>query len=85
MSASLCGVPKYSMLKVKEMDTNQEVMVLIDPGATNSFIDEEFMRNKGFKTKEFEGFHFININGKLKLVDNIVEKFGIRFQDYVAR
>ena len=73
MIASLCGVPKYFMLKVKGMATNQEMIVLIDLGATHNFIDEEFVQNKGLKTKEFEVFHITNANGKLTLVDKIME------------
>lgn len=63
-------------LKVKGMVANQEVMVLIDLGATHNFIDEVFVRKKGLKTKEFEGFRVTNANGKLMLVDKIVEKFA---------
>lgn len=67
------------------MATNQEVIVLIDLGSMHNFIDEEFVRKKGLKTKEFEGFRMTNANGKLTLVDQIVEKFSVRLQDYVAR
>lgn len=40
---------------------------------------------KCLKIKEFEGFRVTNANGKHTLVDQIVEKFGMMIQDYVAR
>lgn len=43
------------------------------------------MKKKCLRTKEFEGFCVTNANGKLTLVDQIVEKFGMRIQDYVAK
>lgn len=85
MIASLSGAKKYLTLKVIEQAGGQEVMVLIDPGATHNFIDESFVSKKGLKTKSFEGFRVSNANGKLTLVDQIVKKFGVRLQGYMAR
>lgn len=59
-------------------------MVLIDLRVTHNLIDDEFMKKNGLKTKYFEGFHVTNANGKLKLVENIIEKFGVSIQGYEA-
>lgn len=66
------------MLKVKGLVVGQEVMMLIDLRATHNFIHEEFVKKTCLETKEFDGFHVTNANGKLALVDQIVEKFGVR-------
>jgi len=84
MILSFCGVPKYFMLKVKGLVVGQEVMVLINLGATYNFINEEFVK-KNFLKIEFEDFHVTNANGKLNLVEQIVKKFGVSIQEYVAR
>lgn len=63
----------------------QEAMVLTDLGATHNFIDEGFVEKKGLKTTGFEGFRVSNANWKLMLVDQIVERFGVRFQRYTVR
>lgn len=57
----------------------------IDPSAMHNFIDEEFVKKKVLKEKQFKGFHVNNTNGKLTLVDNIAERFGFKIQEYVAR
>lgn len=84
MTASLHGVKKYLALKVVGQAGGQVVMVLIDPGASHNFIGEGFAE-KGLKTKGFEGFRVSNANGKLTLVDQIVERFGVRLQCYTVR
>lgn len=53
------------------------MMHLIDLGASHKFIDAGFVK-KNLKTKQFEGFKVSNVNGKLTLVDHIVERFGVR-------
>jgi len=51
-------------------------MVLIDPGADHTFIDEGFVEKKCLKYKGFEGFRVSNSNWKLTLVNQIMEKLG---------
>lgn len=85
MISSLNGAPKYFTLKVIGQAGGQEVMVLIDPDATHNCIDKNFVSKKGIKTKSFEGFRVSNANGKLTLVDQVVEKFGVRLHNYTAR
>lgn len=53
------------------------MLVLIDLGIFHNFIDDSFMEYKGLNTKNFEGFQFSNANGKLTLVDRIMEQFGV--------
>lgn len=38
------------------------------------------MEKKGLRTKGFNGFRVSNANGKLILVDHLVEQFGVRLQ-----
>lgn len=54
------------------------MMVLIDLGASNNFIDVSSMEKKELRTKAFEGFRVSNANGKLTLVDHIMDHFGMR-------
>jgi len=85
MIASLHGVKKYLTLKIMGHANGHDVMVLIDFGASNNFINIIFMEQKNIKTKACEGFQVSNANGKLTLVDYIIERFGVRLQSYVVR
>jgi len=60
-------------------------MVLINLGASHNFINVGFAEKKNLKTKGFEGFKVSNANGKLTLVDHIVEIFGVRLHIYTVR
>lgn len=60
-------------------------MVLIDPGASHNFIDDGFVERKGLKTQALEGFKVSNANGKLTLVNHIVERFSVRLQSCVVQ
>ena len=53
-------------------------MILIDPREYYNFIDEGFIEKNNMNTKGFKGFKISNANGKLTLVDHIVEKFEVR-------
>jgi len=85
MITSLHGVKKYLTLKVVGKAGGQDVMVLIDPEASPNIIDEGFMEKKNLNTKGFEGFRVSNANGKLTLMDQIVERFGVRLQNCKVR
>lgn len=85
MIASLHGVKKYLTLKVIGQARGQDVMVLIDPGASHNFIDVGFVEKKGMRTEAFQGFRVSNANGELTLVDHIVERFGVRLQSCVVQ
>jgi len=84
MIASLHRVKKYLTLKVVGQASGQDVMVLIDPGASHNFIDAGFVE-KNLKTKGFKGFKVSNVNGKLMLVDHIIERFVVRLQSYTVK
>jgi len=84
MIASLHGVMKCLTLKVVGQEDGKDVRVLINLGASHNFIDACFVE-KNLKTKGFEGFRVSNANGKLMLVDHIVERFGVRLQSYTVR
>lgn len=85
MIASLHGVKKYLTLKVIGQARGQDVMVLIDTVASHNFIDARFTESKNLKTKGFEGFQVSNTNGKLTLVNHIVERFGVCLESYTTR
>lgn len=85
MIASLHGVKKYLTLKIVVQASGQDVMILIDPRASHNFIDAGFAKRKNLKTKGFEGFMVSNTNGKLTLVDHIVERFGVRLHSCKVR
>lgn len=78
MVASLHGVKKFVTLKLVGQACDQDVIVMIDPGASHNFIDINFIERKELKTKGFEGFRVSNANGKLTLVDQVVENLGMR-------
>jgi len=50
---------------------------MIDLGESHNFIEIKFVERKDLKTKGFEGFQVSNANGKLILVDQIMERLGI--------
>lgn len=85
MITSLHGAKKYFTLKVVGQASEHDVLVLIDLGASHNFINDGFVKRKGLKTKDFEGFRVSNANEKLTLVDRIVERFGVRLQSCVVR
>lgn len=85
MVASLHGVKKCLTLKLIGQACGQDVMVMIDPGALHNFIDIHFAESKDLKTKGFEGFRVSNANGKLTLVDWVVERLGVKLQGCVVR
>ena len=47
----LKGLSQFVTIKVEGNVDNNKVVVLIDDGTTHNFIDEEFIRKKGFKTQ----------------------------------
>jgi len=51
--AILKGPCQFVTIKVERFVDNSNIVVLIYGGATHNFIDGEFVRKKGFKTKEF--------------------------------
>lgn len=61
------------------------MLVLIDLSTSHNFIDDGFMEHKGLKTKDSKGFQFSNANGKLILVNHIVEHFGVQLQSCVVQ
>lgn len=85
MVASLHGVRKFVALKLIGQACGQDIMVMINPRASHNFIDINFAERKDLKTKGFEGFRVSNANGKLKLVDRIMEKLGVKLQRYVVK
>lgn len=85
MVASLHRVKKFVMLKLVGQAYGQDVMVMIDLGGSHNFIDINFMERKELKKKRFEGFRISNANGKLTLVNRIMENLGVRLQGYVVR
>jgi len=56
MVASLHGVKKFLTLKLIGQACGQDIMVMIDLGASHNFIDINFAERKDLKTKGFEGF-----------------------------
>ena len=71
-------------IKVEGYIDNNKVLVLIDNGATHNFIDEGFVKEKGFKTKEFQGFEVVIGNEKPTLIHKMVEKIKVNLGDYVV-
>lgn len=80
MVASLHGVKKFVTLRLVGQACGQDVMVMIDPEASHNFIDMNFAKRKELKTKGFEGFRVSNANGKLTLVNQVVDNMGVRMQ-----
>ena len=76
--ALLHGVKKFLMLKLIGQACGQDVMVMIDSRASHNFIDINFIERKDMNTKDFEGFQVSNANGKLTLVDQIIERLGVK-------
>lgn len=60
-------------------------MVMIDMGASYNFININFIEKKDLKIKGFKDFRVSNVNGKLILVDQIMERLGVTLQVYVVR
>lgn len=60
-------------------------MVMIYLGASHNFINIKFSKRNYLKTKGFECFQVSNANGKLTLVDRIIERLGFKLQGYMVR
>ena len=60
-------------------------MVMIDPGASHNFIDINYAERKELKMKGFEEFRVSNTNGKLTLLDRIMENLGVKLQGCVVK
>lgn len=60
-------------------------MVLIDPEAYHNFIGEDFAKKKELQMKGIEGFKVSNTNGKIILVNHIMEMFEVRLHSYMVR
>ena len=85
MITSLHGVTKFLMLKLIRQACDQDIMVMIDPRASHNFIDINFAEKKDLKIKGFKDFRVSNANGKLTLVDRVVECLGVKLQGCVVR
>lgn len=85
MVTSLHGVKKFLTLKLIGQACSQEIMVMIDPRASHSFIDINFVEKKDLRIKGFEHFQVSNANDKLTLVDQIMERLGVKLQGCVVR
>lgn len=57
--ASLCGVPKFLTLRIRGTIQGQQVLVLVDSGATHNFIDAQLVQRRGLTMTEFEGFSIL--------------------------
>lgn len=54
--ATLFGVPRYHSFMWEGIVKEQQVLCMVDSGATHSFINEGFVANMGLEVEEFEGF-----------------------------
>lgn len=85
MIDSLHSMKKYLILKIIGHVEVQDIMVLINLGVSHNFINIRFVDSKGLKVKAFKGFKFFNTNGKLTLVNHIVDIFGVYLQIYMVK
>jgi hypothetical protein len=78
--ATLSGVPRYDILRIRGIIQGQWVITLIDGGATHNFIDASLVSRKALQTEEFEGFDVAIADGHtvecLDRVPNLEMKLG---------
>jgi len=54
--STLSGVPRYDTIWLKGLIQGQQVISLVDGGATYNFVDASVVARKGLQTEKFEGF-----------------------------
>jgi hypothetical protein len=52
--ATLLGVPKYYIFRIRDIVHRQRVTTLVDGGATDNFIDVALVSRRNIPTKEFK-------------------------------
>lgn len=78
-------IKNFMTLKLVGQACSQAIMVMIDLGVSYNFMDINFTKRKELKVKGFEYFQVLNANGKLTLIDWMVENLGVRLQGCVVR
>jgi hypothetical protein len=61
--ASISGVPKYKVFRMRGVLQGQRVSVLIDGGASHNFIDVALLNRRLIPRVEFEGFKVEVVGG----------------------
>lgn len=51
--ASLCGIPKFLITRIRGIVQGQLVSILVDNGATHNFLDAEMVQMRGITTVDF--------------------------------
>lgn len=53
---TLSGKPRFNSFKLRGVLQGQQLIVLVDSGATHNFIDSTLIAKRGIQTEDFEGF-----------------------------
>jgi len=74
-------VPHYHSIRIKGVIIGEDVSILVDNGATQSFINHGFIVRKSLQTNMLKVFYVSNINGYYTLCDYSV-RLNIRMGKY---
>ena len=80
--ATLRGVPKYLTLRVRGTILGQRVLVLVDSGATHSFIDTQLVQRRGIHIADFEGFSVLVLGARTMQCAKYVPTLTITLETY---
>jgi hypothetical protein len=70
--ASISGVPKFNTFGMRGVLQGKKVLVLIDGGAPQNFIDSALLQITHIPTIEFEGFHVEVAGGRTMPCDRYI-------------
>lgn len=72
--ATLNSAPQFFTIKVLGKVLNEDVVVLIDGGATHNFVNESFVQKKNIKTTNFAGFNVATGKGEISPCSRVVKQ-----------
>eukprot|EP00253_Pinus_taeda_P003165 PITA_03165 len=81
--ATLRGVPKYLMLRVRGTVRGQRVSVLVDSGATHNFIDAQMVEWRGIQTESFDGFSVLVPGDQTMTCARYVPELSVTMGTYI--
>lgn len=71
--ATISGASMFLTMKVKGKVAEDQIIMLIDGGATLNFIDADYVTRKKLTAESFASFKVANANGQISICDQVVK------------